>query len=288
MNYILPGATVITLGIATPILAQTTWTVTPNSGYTIQDQGVLSHVLTFALNGVPWTVTPSSTSAINDQGVANNVLTFTLSPAISPDGSTITAGSGGSLTTSAGVWTFSTTPASGGYQILLNGTPGGGGSALELEVSNGGNMYALNKLNIWYAWKGTSWAAIAPLNGTYVITSGSNAVDGGFGEYPGNSPFVQLYPTNNGSGQQWTWNGSTLQNMLVPVGGVPGAASGPFLADAGNGTASESATGDTFKLTPVTSGYNIQDIRTGNYFGIANGTLVLGTKSKSVWSFNVP
>jgi hypothetical protein len=171
---------------------------------------------------------------------------------------------------------------------LLNGAPAGGGSALELEVNNGGNVYALNKLNIWYVWKGTSWAAIAPLNGTYVITSGSNSVDGGFGEYPGNSPFVQLYSTNNGSGQQWIWNGSTLQNMLVPVGGAPGAASGPFLADAGNGTATESAAGDTFKLIPVTNGYNIQDIRTGNYFSIVNGALVLGTKSKSIWSFSVP
>ena len=38
-------------------------------------------------------------------------------------------------------------------------------------------------------------------NGTYLITSGGNAVDGGFG-YWGSTPAVQLYPTNSQGGQQ--------------------------------------------------------------------------------------
>ena len=40
----------------------------------------------------------------------------------SPDGASITPASGGSLITSAGTWTFSTTTGSGGNDILLNGT----------------------------------------------------------------------------------------------------------------------------------------------------------------------
>src|SRR5262249_39989804 len=110
--------------------AQTTWTVTPNSGYTIQDQGVSNDVLNFTLNGFSWSVTPSSNYTVKDQGVANNMLTFTISPpspTMSPDGSTLTAGSTGSLATSAGTWTFGSNTGPVGNQILLNGRPAGTG-----------------------------------------------------------------------------------------------------------------------------------------------------------------
>jgi len=152
--------------------------------------------------------------------------------------------------------------------------------------SNGGNMYTLNKANIWYIWKGTSWAATTPFNGTYVISSGTNSVDGGFG-YWNVTPYVQLYPTNRTTGQQWIWNGSKLSNVEVAAGGSRGA-TGPFLADSGNGTATENSTGDTFKLIPVSGGYNVQDLRTGNYLGNASNVLVFGTAQKSVWSFTSP
>jgi hypothetical protein len=292
MKSILLASTSIILFTATLAVAQTTWTVTPNSGFTIQDQGVSSDVLTFTLNGSTWTVSPSSNTTVNDQGITNNVLTFTISPAISPDGLLITSGSNGSLATSAGVWTFGTTASSGGYQILLNGASAGGGAALELEVNNGGNMYALNSLDIWFAWNGSAWSEIAPLNGRYVISvgtaSGIEYIDGGFGATPGTSPFVQLDLQNHAIGQQWIWNGSTLQNVDIPVRGASGAASGPYLADAGNGTATEKATGDTFKLIPARGGYNIKDLTTGNYLGLANGELVVGAKYISVWSFTAP
>jgi hypothetical protein len=129
-------------------------------------------------------------------------------------------------------------------------------------------------------------AVIAPPlpNGTYIITSGSNAVDGGFGASPGHTPFVQLFTTNKGVGQQWVWNGATFQNVGIPLGGVSGAASGPFLAGAGDGTATENASGDTFILIKVTGGYNIQNARTANYLGIASNKLNFGTQ-KSVWTF---
>jgi hypothetical protein len=280
-------AACLSLSIVTSAVAQTTWTVTSNSGYTIQDQGISSNSLNFNLNGAQWSVSPSSNYIISDQGVANNVLTFTVAPpstVISPDGSTLTAASTGSLVTSAGTWTLGSKTASGGNQILLNGSPAGTGYGVELEVNNGGKMYTLNKVKIWYVWKGTSWAALPPLNGTYVISGGSNAVDGGFG-YSNTSPYVQLYPTNGGTGQQWTWNGSKLSNMKIAAGGSAGA-TGPFLADAGNGTATEGATGDAFNLIPVSGGYNVQDARTGNYLGIANNALAFGTAQKSVWTFS--
>ena len=117
---------------------------------------------------------PISISAIGSQiAAANYTITVTgvmptlPSLAISPDGSILTAGSGGSLTNSAGVWTFGTTAASGGYLILLNGASAKGGSALKLQVNNGGKIYATNKNNILYVWNGTSWVAIVPTAVTF-------------------------------------------------------------------------------------------------------------------------
>jgi autotransporter passenger strand-loop-strand repeat protein len=58
----------------------------------------------------------------------------------SPDGSYLLPGSGGSLVTSAGTWTFGS-PLDGGYPVLLNGTPLGSDLGEELCVANGGTMY---------------------------------------------------------------------------------------------------------------------------------------------------
>jgi len=134
----------------------------PNSGYTITNGGTSNGVLTSALDPPP----PS--------------------PATSPDCSALTAGSTGSLVTSAGTWTFGSKTASGGNQILLNGSPAGAGYGVELEVDSGGNMYTKNASGTWYEWKGTSWTltrvpADPPsslANRTYVVTSGSVSVDG--------------------------------------------------------------------------------------------------------------
>ena len=84
---------------------------------------------------------------------------------ISPDGSTISAGSGGSLVTSAGIWTFGPCCdpyGQGQYKILLNkGTAwsAGQGYALKMEVANGGKLYTYNSVaNAWWTWSGTAWA----------------------------------------------------------------------------------------------------------------------------------
>jgi hypothetical protein len=84
-------------------------------------------------------------------------------PAISPDGSTLLAGGQGSLVTGEGTWTFSTGSNEFGNFILLNGQPAADGAANELEVANGGQMYAKNPSN-WYKWNGLDWDKTSDLN----------------------------------------------------------------------------------------------------------------------------
>jgi hypothetical protein len=69
----------------------------------------------------------------------------------SPDGGSITPAGGGSLITSAGTWTFSTTTGSGGNNILLNGT-WVNARGIELIVGNGGQMYNFSSSSHWYVW----------------------------------------------------------------------------------------------------------------------------------------
>jgi len=119
-------------------------------------------------------------------------------------------------------------------------------------------------------------------NGTYLITSGGNAVDGGFG-YWGSTPAVQLYPTNSQGGQQWVWNGSTLSNVPVKNPGQYTNVSGPFMADAGDGTVTENATGDTWTVSASGNGYTIRDKRTGHYLSIVSNALAMSA-TQTVWT----
>jgi len=88
-----------------------------------------------------------------------------LGGSISPDGTILTAPSSGSLTTTAGTWTFGTAQQSGEagqYQILLNGAtnewPNGEGYAAKIEVAHGGNLYTYNSfVNGWWVWTGGNW-----------------------------------------------------------------------------------------------------------------------------------
>jgi hypothetical protein len=83
----------------------------------------------------------------------------TTSP-LSPDGSVLNAGSGGNLITKYGIWTFSSSSSTGGYEILLQGSSTGS-AANSLYVENGGQVYALNSMGDWYLWSGGSWSASA-------------------------------------------------------------------------------------------------------------------------------
>jgi hypothetical protein len=110
-------------------------------------------------------------------------------------------------------------------------------------------------------------------SGVNLIASRGSGVDGGFGFY-NQTPYVQLYPTNSASGQQWHWNRSTFSNELIAAGASSGSA-GPLLADAGDGTAIENASGDTCSVSPSGNGYTIRDSRTGNYFSVVSNALAI-------------
>ncbi|HKM72874.1 MAG TPA: hypothetical protein VJX94_22885, partial [Stellaceae bacterium] len=78
---------------------------------------------------------------------------------VSPDGTTLTTPSSGSLTTAAGTWTFGTTqPQPGQYEIFLNGKDVGGFAA-EIEVNDGSQLYGYN-VGGWWIWN-NGWSPSA-------------------------------------------------------------------------------------------------------------------------------
>jgi hypothetical protein len=82
----------------------------------------------------------------------------------SADGSTLKVGTAGSLVNSAGTWAFSSATGSSGNMVMVNGQSAASGSAVELAVANGGNLYANNSAGQWYEWMGSSWnGTTAPL-----------------------------------------------------------------------------------------------------------------------------
>jgi hypothetical protein len=94
------------------------------------------------------------------------VLTFLISAfalvahaqTVSPDGSSITPNSGGSLVTSDGTWTFGTTSVAWGTQILLDGQPAGTGVGVELTVAQGKiYSYVGGDTPGWYVWQNAAW-----------------------------------------------------------------------------------------------------------------------------------
>ena len=91
------------------------------------------------------------------------VATTNPNPSFSPDGSIISGGSG-SLQSSDGIWSFGIAESAypGNWDILLNGQAVGIGS--EIEVANGGHVYAVGTDNRWYIWQNGSWVAMTNPN----------------------------------------------------------------------------------------------------------------------------
>jgi hypothetical protein len=103
------------------------------------------------------------------------------SSTISPSGSVLVAGSHGSLVTSDGTWSFSTSTAAGGNVILLNGAPATDGAATTLLVEQG-HVYADNAQGNWYEWVSANWAqtasapATASANGSTLAAGSSGSL----------------------------------------------------------------------------------------------------------------
>jgi hypothetical protein len=108
-------------------------------------------------------------------------------------------------------------------------------------------------------------------------------VDGGFG-FDCTVPYVQTYPTNTGTGQQWIWNGSTFKNIgASAAGSCAGGGSPVFLIENVDATGTENTTGDTFATAASGSGWTIKNNRTGHFLGVVGGVLMFSTTS-FVWN----
>jgi hypothetical protein len=115
----------------------------------------------------------------------------------------------------------------------------------------------------------------------YNFTSAGSSIDGGYGFW-GGAPAVELHVTLlTNDFQRWLWDGSRLANKSVAAS--RGQAAGPYLADHGDGTATENATGDQFAIIPWGTGWLIEDKTTGRYLGIAGGVLAFGP-TQTVWA----
>src|SRR5207248_2427136 len=95
---------------------------------------------------------------------------------LSADGSILIAGSGSSLVTAAGTWSFGTVTGSYRNNILLNGQSAGAGYSTELEVANQGHMYATTR-GEWWEWNGSGWAdsmdpSTGPAGTVHILTVG--------------------------------------------------------------------------------------------------------------------
>jgi hypothetical protein len=97
---------------------------------------------------------------------------------ISPDGSSITPSSGGSLVTSDGTWTFGTSSLTWGTQILLNGQPASTGYGNEILIS-GEKVYAEVGGNApgWYVWQGGAWVSTTEPQNTRTSSCTGSLID---------------------------------------------------------------------------------------------------------------
>jgi len=109
----------------------------------------------FASSGVENIVTGADIRTMDTIGW-NLVTPFANSP--SPDGSILTLGQAGTLTTNDGIWRFDSTVTPTGNLIMVNNQSAQEGAGTELEVANGGQMFVQNNTGQWFAWTGTSWA----------------------------------------------------------------------------------------------------------------------------------
>ncbi len=141
----------------------------PNTYFALTDKGVLTTAWsgTAVAGTYPIKVHAHGPGWNESADLTIQVAAVSAPPTLSPDGSSISGGTG-SLVTADGTWTFgAATPQWPGFwKILLNGTQARGGNAKTLEVLNGGKLYHFGTDNRWYRWDGfwvvTSDPHVAP------------------------------------------------------------------------------------------------------------------------------
>ena len=124
-----------------------------------------------------------------------------------PDGSILLAGGSGSLVTSAGTWTFSTSTNASGSLVLLNGASAASGSATKLEVANNGQLYADIAQGQWYEWVDGGWSGVA--SPTVLSPDGSILLAGGSGSLVTSAGTWTFSTSTNGSGSLVPLNGAS-------------------------------------------------------------------------------
>jgi len=136
--------------------------------------------------------------------------TTSTQPDVSPDGSTISGGTG-TLVTAHGTWTFGAPASPGNWLILLNGTVASGGVGSELEVANGGQMYGVGQDSRWYVWQSGAWALttdLPPPPPPSDVSPDGSTISGGTGT------LVTAHGT-------WTFGApASPGNWLILLGGV--------------------------------------------------------------------
>ena len=228
-------------------------------------------------------------------------LTGSVTGSLSPDGTISVAPSGASMTSTTGTWTWGpvttidAAQCGGCYQLYVNGS-NSAGNASEMEVANGGQLYAYNSWG-WFLWNGSwVWVMDAPTTP----------------EKPG--PSVQLFnnpyytcvtnyyvattgnDSNNGTSPSTPWLTLQHANNSLPTGGAAAgscinAATGTYASGvsitAGGNLASSTGyvvyrctTMDACTVTDVTAGgqngsfvFNSTQPMTGNYVIIDGFTL---------------
>jgi hypothetical protein len=188
-----------------------------------------------------------------------------LAQSVSPDGGAISNDTG-TLTTAAGTWSFGgpTPGRPGEWLILLNGSASNGGVSADLEVANGGQMYALTAFGSWWIWQNGSWtqtsapvspdgSAISNDTGTLATAAATWSFGGPAPGRPGEWLILLNGSANNGgvsaglevaNGGQiyaltayeswWIWNGSSWTETAAPPS--PGASPDGTTISGGTGT----------------------------------------------------
>ena len=121
---------------------------------------------TYSISGNDLIVAPNGPGVGSAAGSVEQVTIEAVQIALTADSVTSSAPTGAPLATSGGVWSWGPAQAGrqiggggfqGDYVLYLNGMQVG--SALLIEVANGGKLYANNSLFGWFVWNGTQFVS---------------------------------------------------------------------------------------------------------------------------------